>query len=300
MPTVLLAGGTGFIGTRLSELLRAQGYQVRVLTRSPKAPDEFAWNPAAQTLDTAALAGVDAVVNLAGAGIAEKRWTVLRKQILTESRVKSAALLATAIGNMENPPKVCVTLCAIGYYGNTEEMLCTESAPAGSGFLSECCIAWENAAQAISHPAGLRKVILRVGIVLGKEGGALKEILKPLFWGLGAYFADGQAWYSWIHRDDLCRQIIWAIESGHVSGTYNAVAPNPVRNKTLVALTANAMRPWALLLPVPAFVLRLMLGEMADTILFSNKVSADRAAQAGFTFLYPELGQALQAIFERR
>lgn len=297
MPTILIAGGTGLIGTRLSVLLREKGYKIHLLTRHPKGDGQFAWDPIKGTIDNAALSGVDAIVNLTGAGIAEKRWTQARKQELIESRVQSAAVLGQAIATLGQGPKVYVSAAAIGYYGDTGEQVCREEDPPGKeGFLPECCIAWEKAAHSVSRP-GLRTVVLRIGIVLAKEGGALKEIINPLHFGLGTYFGDGRAWYSWIHRDDVCRQIIWAIEQETVSGTFNAVAPNPVRNKTLIAMTAKAMGHWAVLSPVPAFALRLLFGQMADTILGSTKVSAEKIEKAGFQYQYPELEQALRAIF---
>ncbi len=297
MPTILLAGGTGLIGVRLSALLREKGYTVRLLTRRPHGDGQFAWDPINGTIDASALVGVDGIVNLAGAGIAEKRWTNKRKQLLVESRVQAAAVLAKSIAKHGQGPKVYVSAAAIGYYGDTGERLCREDdPPVGRGFLSECCIAWEKAAHAVSRP-GLRTVVLRIGIVLAKEGGALKEIIKPLRFGLGAYFADGKAWYSWVHRDDVCRQIIWAIENEAISGTFNAVAPNPVQNKNLVKMVAKARRQWAIFAPAPTFVLRLILGEMADTVLGSNKVSAEKIEKTGFQYQYPALEGALRAIF---
>lgn len=299
MPTtILLAGGTGFIGVRLAVLLREKGYAVRLLTRHPQGDGQFAWDPLEGRIDESALTGVHAIVNLTGAGIAEKRWTQKRKKELIDSRVQAAVLLARSLTKLEQVPKVYVSTSAIGYYGNTGEAVCREEhPPVGSGFLSECCIAWEKAAHGVSRP-GLRTVVLRIGIVLAKEGGALKAIIKPLRFGLGAYFADGKAWYSWIHRDDVCRQIIWAIEKEDMVGTFNVVAPNPIRNKHFIKLVAKAMGRWILFAPVPAFVLRLALGEMADTVLYSNKVSAEKIEKTGFRCQYPELADALSEIFK--
>ncbi|MCA0238341.1 MAG: TIGR01777 family oxidoreductase [Bacteroidetes bacterium] len=295
--TTLLAGGTGFIGARLTEMLRQQGHTVRLLSRQPKGPDQFAWDLNAGTMDERALQGVDYLINLTGAGIADKRWTTARKKELIESRTKSAQVLAEAIRKSGRRPKALVSAAAIGYYGNSGEKEMLESdLPVGNGFMVDCCERWEQAADEIAQ-LSIRTVKLRIGIVLGKEGGALREMLKPFLFGIGAYFGNGQAWYSWIHRDDICRMMIWALEQDEVEGVFNAVAPNPVRNKTLVQAIARARKKPAILMPVPAFALKIALGEMSATILNSNRVSSEKVEQAGFTFLYPGVNEALEAIF---
>ncbi len=295
--TTLLAGGTGFIGARLTEMLRQQGHTVRLLSRQPKGADQFAWDLNAGTMDERALQGVDYLINLTGAGIADKRWTTARKKELIESRTKSAQVLAEAIRKSGRRPKALVSAAAIGYYGNSGEKEMLESdLPVGNGFMVDCCERWEQAADEIAQ-LSIRTVKLRIGIVLGKEGGALREMLKPFLFGIGAYFGNGQAWYSWIHRDDICRMMIWALEQDEVEGVFNAVAPNPVRNKTLVQAIARARKKPAILMPVPAFALKIALGEMSATILNSNRVSSEKVEQAGFTFLYPGVNEALEAIF---
>lgn len=298
MQTILIAGGTGLIGSRLSVLLEQKGYSVRLLTRHPKGPEQYAWDPAKGTIDDAALDGVDAVINLAGAGIAEGRWTALRKQLLIDSRVQSAQILQTAFQREGHQPKTYLSASAIGYYGNSGEQWMYETTPpTDDSFLVQCCNAWEMAAEQIGA-LGIRTVILRIGVVLAKEGGALAEFIKPLRFGLGAYFGDGKAWYSWIHRDDLCRMFIWALENPQVDGVFNAVAPHPARNKDLVKSTAKAMRQPAIFAPAPPFALRLMLGEMAAVVLNSNRVAAQKIQEAGFDFLYPELDKALVEVFQ--
>jgi uncharacterized protein len=299
MPTTLLAGGSGLIGKRLSEILRAQGHSVRLLTRTPRGEGQFAWNPAAGTLDEAALEGVDFVVNLAGAGIADRRWTAARKRELVQSRVQSAEVLRRAFEREAKRPRAYVSASAIGFYGNSgEDLMLETSAPADQSFMVECCQKWEQAADAVAA-LGIRTVKLRIGVVLATEGGALAEFVKPLRFGLGTYFADGQAWYSWIHRDDVCRAFVWALENESVEGIFNAVAPQPVRNRDLVQATARAMRQPVLMLPAPAFALRLMLGEMSAVVLNSNRVSAEKIERAGFQFDFPTLEGALGEIFDR-
>jgi len=298
MATILLAGGTGLIGTRLSALLREQGHTVRLLTRHPMGEGQYAWNPAAGALDEAALHGVDAVVNLAGAGIADSRWTPARKRLLVDSRVQSNRVLREAFERSGLRPKAYLSASAVGYYGNSGERLMRESdAPVDASFMVECCAAWEHSVAELAA-LGIRTASFRIGVVLAKEGGALAEFVKPLRWGLGAYFGDGQAWYSWIHRDDVCRAFIWALENQSVTGVFNLVAPEPVRNRDLVKATATAMRHWAVLLPAPTFAMRILFGEMAAVILNSNRVSAEKIQGAGFRFQYPNLGSALEAIFE--
>lgn len=297
MPTALLAGGSGLIGSRLTVMLREKGFTVRILTRSPKAEGQFFWNPAAGSIDATALQGVDYIVNLAGTGIADRRWTKARKRDIIESRVQSARTLRAALERSALRPKAYLSSSAIGYYGNSGERRMTETdPPVDNSFMAECCRQWEAAADEVAA-LGIRTVKFRIGIVLAKEGGALAEFVKPLRFGIGGYFADGQAWYSWIHLDDLCRMFIWAMENPTIEGVFNAAAPNPVRNKALLNAVAKAMRQPAIFIPAPAFALRLVLGEMASAILNSNRIASEKVLQAGFQFHYPELEGALKQIY---
>ncbi len=295
--TILIAGGSGLIGSRLAEILRTLGHTVRLLSRSPKGDGQFYWNPGQGEIDTKALQQVDAIINLAGAGIADKRWTAARKRELISSRVQSAALLQREIAQMHERPKAYFSASGVGYYGNSGETWMSEdSAPVDQGFMVECCREWELAADQMAA-LGLRVLKFRIGVVLAKEGGALAEIVKPLRFGLGAYFGNGTAWWSWVHLEDVCRAFIWAIENQQVEGVYNLVSPSPVRGKDLVKATAKAMRQPAVFLPAPAFVLRLFLGEMAAVILNSNRVSSDKLVQAGFKFQWTPIDTALHDIF---
>jgi uncharacterized protein len=295
---VVVAGGTGLIGTRLLPMLLERGYTVRTLTRQPKSPEQYAWSPSSNTIDEKALVGADYIINLAGAGIADGRWTDSRKRELIDSRVQSAETIRMALDRMKHRPAAYVSASAIGYYGNTGEKKCIETdRPAEDTFMPRCCEAWEAAAIKTGALAN-RTAILRIGIVLAKEGGALKEVAKPLYAGLGAYFDNGKAWWSWIHRDDMCRMLIWAMENEAASGVFNAVAPQAVRNYDLVKATAKAMgRSGAILLPTPAFALRLALGEMAAVVLNSNLVSGEKAQKAGFQFTFDTVEGALADIF---
>lgn len=298
--TILLAGGTGLIGTRLQTLLRKKGHTVRILTRTPKNQGEYAWDPLQGKIDDAAVQGVDAVINLAGAGIADGRWTPARKRLLIDSRVESARVLRDALQRNKVTLQAYVSASAQGIYGDTgEELVYEDHAPGKSGFMPECCIAWENAAETVSA-LGIRTVVLRIGIVLAMEGGALAEVIKPLRLGAGGFFADGKAWWSWIHRDDLCEMFIWALENPKAEGIYHAVAPHPERNLPLVKATAKAMKQPAIFAPAPAFALKLALGEMAAVILNSNRLSAEKVIAAGFHFKFTHLEGALGEIFKVR
>lgn len=299
MQTILIAGGTGLIGSRLTEMLREKGHSVRLLSRTPKGKDQYAWDPARGVLEMTALKDVDTVINLAGAGIADKRWSPERKKLLIDSRVQSARTLRDAFQKMDQMPKTYLSASAIGYYGNSGERLMYESdPPVEQSFMVECCTAWELAAEEI-NALGIRTVTFRIGVVLAKEGGALAEFVRPLRFGIGAYFADGKAWYSWIHRDDVCAAFIWALENPAIEGVFNAVAPEPARIKALVKTTAKAMHQPALIVPAPAFAMRLLFGEMSAVILNSNKVSDEKIRAAGFHFRFGELQEALAEIFKK-
>lgn len=294
---ILVAGGSGLVGRRLQAVLQNKGYQVRILTRSPKASSEFAWDPSRNFIDSQALENVHAVVNLAGAGIADKPWTAARKKELVDSRVQSAAVLEQALRSTSKPVNSYISASAIGIYGNSGERSMAESdAPADASFMVDCCQQWEAAAGRVASP-GIRTVLLRIGIVLSPDGGALAEVARPVRFGIGAYFGDGQAWWSWIHLDDLCGMIVWSLENEQASGVYNAVAPHPVRGKALVKAVARAMKRPAIPVPAPAFVLRAVLGEMSAVILNSNLVSADKVTAAGFRFEFPEVQDALNNLY---
>lgn len=298
--TIILAGGTGLIGTRLTALLEEKGHRVRILTRTPRREGQYQWDPYAGTIDNAVFEGADAIINLAGSGIADRRWTNARKKDLIDSRVKSIETLRNALKTLPERPSVFVTASAVGIYGDSGETLQTEAtpvAPPPRSFMVECCDQWEKAADTMAE-IGLRTVKIRIGVVLTKEGGALKEIARPVSLGVGAYFDDGQAWTPWIHLDDICRVFLWAVENNQMEGVYNGVSPHPVRNYDLTKATVKAMDKWALLVPAPAFALRLVLGEMSAVVLNSNLVSAEKLTKTGFQFQFPDVEGALLQIWQ--
>jgi len=302
MPTVLIAGGTGLLGQRLSQLLRERKYEVSHLSRRPQPEatfPTFQWDVGKGILRQEAIEKADYIINLAGAGIADKPWSTARKKIIIDSRVKSTLLLKAAIEKRQEPPKAYIAASAIGYYGNRQDETMDENALPGSmGFLPESVRIWEDSISQISS-LGLRTVIIRIGIVLSTRGGALEKMMLPFRFFLALYFGNGQQWYSWIHIEDLCRMFIEAIEDTKMEGIYNGVAPNPVRNKELVSTIKEVRGKPALLFPSPSFLLRAAMGEMAEMILDGTKVSCSKMEDKGFTFKFPELSQALKDLLKR-
>lgn len=296
--TILITGGTGLIGQRLTELLlESKNYKIRYLSRKKrpiKDVEVFEWNPQAGKIDGAAFEGVDAVVHLAGAGVADKRWTESRKEEILKSRTKSTELIAQTIQSLPNAPKVVVNASAIGYYGiNTGDQLLHEDSPAGNDFLAEVTSKWEEASQEIEKQ-GIRTVKIRVGVVLSPHSGALTKLLQPVRLGLGAPLGSGDQYMSWIHIDDIARIFVKALEDETMQGVYNGVAPMPVTNAEMTKKLASVVHRPAFLPNVPAFILKMMLGEMASIVLEGNKVACDKIVNAGFEFQHPDLTNALK------
>lgn len=299
MPTVLIGGGSGLVGARLSQLLSDKGFTVWHLSRSPGKKNKyrtFGWDIKKQSIDQAAVDGADFVINLAGAGIADQRWTKARKKVIIDSRVKTADLLRHAIDQSDTPPKAYISASAAGYYGDREDQVLVETDPPGNGFLSESCIAWETAAAQVSGPE-LRNVIIRIGIVLSTDGGALPKMTFPLNFFAGVYFGNGRQWMPWIHIDDLCRIFIYAIEQEQMTGIYNGVGPNPERNRTFIEAVAEVKDKPAVMIPAPGFALKLALGEMSHVLLDSTRATSEKLAGAGFSFQFPRLKDALKDLY---
>ncbi len=295
MATVLIGGGSGFVGSHLSHRLRRDGHTVRHLSRKKRPEAEFPtyqWNVREQTIDEAALDGVDYVINLAGAGIADERWTESRKEIIIKSRTDSTGLLAATFARLGIKPKLYLSASAIGYYGDRGEELMTEAEEPGSGFLSRSCVLWEESVAEIDR-LGIPTFINRTGIVLHPDEGALEKMLIPLNFWTSTYFGDGRQYYSWVHIEDLVGIYAHAIEH-QLTGIYNGCAPNPVRNKNFAAALGPAMGKSALVMPAPVPALKLALGEMSHTVLDSCRCSAAKIEGGGFRFAYPELSQALE------
>lgn len=302
MKNVLIAGGTGLLGLHLSRLLRGAGYTVSHLSRRLNPDAEFpayAWDVTKGTLDTSAFSQADYIINLAGSGIADKRWTASRKRDIIESRTQSTLLLKKYLQTSTHRVKAYVSASAIGFYGERGNELVSENSPKGSGFLAESTAAWENAIKEVEK-TGVRTVAIRIGVVLSTQGGALEKMLLPFTVRTGVYFGSGEQWFSWVHIEDLCNVFAWAIENEKAKGVYNAVSPTPLSNHDLTEAIATAKGGGYLLLPAPAFGLRIAMGEMADVVLNSTKVSAQKIQNEGFQFQFPEAVAALEDLFDRK
>ena len=296
--TIAVTGATGLIGSALVELLLAHGHTVRRFVRSTRdARDgDVVWDAARSELPPGALHGVDAVVNLAGAPIAQ-RWTAERKHDIRASRVLGTDKLARAIAAMEQKPRVLLTGSAVGYYGDRGDEVLTESSAPGHDFLAGVCVAWEQPATPAAE-AGVRVVLLRTGVVLSKDGGALAKLLPPFRLGMGGPLGTGEQWMSWIALEDHLRAIEHCLFVDTVRGAVNLVAPNPVRNSHF-ATTLGRVLARPALVPVPAFALALMYGEMArETLLASQRALPDALAATGVDFRQPTLEGALRTMLE--
>jgi hypothetical protein len=294
--SILITGGSGSIGTRLTELLFKKGYQVAHLGRSVKSSKvkTFLWNPDRNQIDRKAIEGVDVVVHLAGAGIADKRWTERRKYDILRSRTQSARLLIELLNAESNQVKTFISASGINYYGLAEPTrgAFEESDPPGDDFMARVCVAWENEVNRIANP-DVRRVILRTGPVLTKEGGALEKLVMPVRYYVGAPLGSGNQCFNWIHIDDLCRIYVKVIEDESMSGAYNAVSPHPVSNKELTRAIARALNKPLWLPPVPSFAVRLLAGEVSEVVLKGGKISSARIEDTGFEFRYDEITGAL-------
>lgn len=293
---IAITAATGLVGSALANTLSAQGDSVlRLVRRAATAQNEIAWDPAAAHIDTEKLVGLDAVVHLSGEPIAGGRWTPARKARILDSRVQSTRFLCEALAALPHAPKVLVCASAIGFYGDRGDKVLDENSAPGSGFLAEVCQAWE-AACAPAKAAGIRVVHLRIGIVLAGHGGALQSMLTPFRLGLGGCLGDGRAFMSWVTLDDLVGAILHAIGHDTIVGPMNGVAPNPVRNRDFTRALGHALgRP--AVLPVPAFAIRLAMGEMGPALLLSSaRVQPKVLLDSGYTFQHPTLPKALAAV----
>jgi uncharacterized protein (TIGR01777 family) len=297
---VVVTGATGFVGTALVRELVAAGHSVTALTRDVERSERrlparchvLAWNPAG-AIDLSALGGADAVVHLAGEGIADARWTVARKRAIRDSRINTLVALVRALDQLDTSvrPRVLVSASAIGWYGDRGDTLLDEHSSPGTGYLADVCRDWEQAvfdAQALD----LRTVAVRIGVVLGRDGGALKPLLPLFRLGLGGRVGSGRQWFSWIHLQDLVALLCHVLEHRDATGPINGVAPEPVTNATFTAELGRALHRPALL-PVPAAVLRAAFGEMSAVLLASQRVQPQSAQRLGFAFRYPTLRSAL-------
>lgn len=305
MATILITGGTGMVGQQLTGLLLSKGYDVIWVSRTPgekqvngKTIRIALWNLKEQTIDATTIQQADHIIHLAGAGVADKRWTAKRKQEILDSRTQSSALLVKALQTIPNKVESVISASAIGWYGpdedNTVASSFTEEMPAYPDYLGNTCKAWEESIAPVTE-LGKRLVRFRIGIVLSATGGALAEFKKPLKGGMAAILGSGKQIISWVHVQDLCNMFLYAIENQCMQGTFNAVAPHPVSNKELT-LTLAKQKNGSLYIPfyVPAFLLKMILGEMSIEVLKSATVSSRKIEEQGFKFAYPTIQQALR------
>lgn len=297
--TVLISGGSGLVGSHLTDLLLAQGYHVSHLSRQARTARRhnltvYHWDPAAGIIDPEAIKEADYIVHLAGESVASGRWTQAKKKSIKESRVQTTDLLVKNV--LEHKPglKCFISASAIGYYGHRDsEDFATEEDPAGTGFLPETARLWESGTDPLQE-AGIRLVTIRIGIVLSDKGGALPKMIQPIKMLAGSPLGTGKQYMSWIHIDDLCKLFIFALENDDITGVYNGVAPSPVTNKEMTEIAANALNRPLFLPAVPTLFLKIMLGDMSEIVLEGAKVSSKKIENAGFSFQYRDLNSALR------
>lgn len=291
---IAITGASGLIGTRLTTALRVSGHEVvRLVRRPPTEPGDVQWDPASGHLDPADLEGVEAAVNLAGPGIGDHRWTEEYKKQVKDARVDATALLATTLARLDPLPKVLLSGSAIGFYGNTGDATIDERSPAGSDFLAEVAVAWEQAAEPAAQ-AGIRVALLRTGIVLSSARGALAQQLPLYKFGLGGPLGSGRQYQSWIELDDAVAAIVFLL-TADVSGPVNLTGPRPVRQKEFARALGHALHRPALL-PAPPVALRLVLGEFASVgVLAGQRVMPKALQDSGFRFSYPTIDTAIAA-----
>lgn len=296
MAKVLISGGTGSIGKLIAGFLHQEGHEVGLLSRSKENDGAFKtyqWNIKDNYLEPEALESCDYIIHLAGAGIADKAWTSNRKKEIIESRVLSTDLIYNKVKQHKTPLKAFISASAVGYYGQkTSDKIFTEKDKSANDFVGKTCFLWEQSAKRFEE-LGIRTVRLRIGIVLMPEGGALEKMARPIQMGVGSALGSGKQFIPWIHSTDLIRIFQKAVTDEELSGAYNAVSPNPVNNKEFTRVLAQVMKKSIRLPNVPAFVIKVLLGERASLVLQGSRVSSEKIQSTGFDFEYASLDSAL-------
>lgn len=297
---ILITGGSGLLGKQLTNELLSMGHQVSHTSRKPNLNDSriktYLWDIKKGEVDPACINGVDTIIHLAGAGIADKRWTDERKKEITESRTRSISLLYDLLRGKPHQVKTVISASGINYYGDCGDRILAEDAPPADDFIGDCCVEWEKAVDRGSE-FGLRIVKFRTGVVLDKKGGALPKLAIPIKLGIGSALGNGKQWVPWIHTRDVTGMYIFALENDKLAGVFNMVSPIPVTNLQLTrAAAVQLKRPlWAP--KVPAFLIKLLFGEMASLVLGSVRASALKIENEGYQFKYADIGSALKEIY---
>jgi hypothetical protein len=298
---ILISGGSGLVGKKLTKLLIENGYEVAILSRSKKQNEvmSYFWDYENGIIDQEAIEFSDIIIHLAGEGIANKRWTQKQKQKILESRTKTSNLLFQSVLQSENKPHTIISASAVGYYGNyVSNKIFTEEDQAGDDFISQVVVDWEKSVDEFEK-IGLRTVKLRIGIVLSEKGGALQKMILPHKFGMGSALGSGKQFMPWISIDDLVNMFLFGIENRKLNGVFNAVAPEMVNNVDLMRILARSLKKPFFMPRIPAFVLKLAMGELSEIVLKGNKVSSVKILSQGFKFKHNNLSEYLPSILNR-
>jgi uncharacterized protein (TIGR01777 family) len=299
MAKVLITGGRGLVGTHLGKKLQASGYEIAILSRTRRNDNKrqtYYWDYNKNEIDKDAINTSDYIIHLAGENLGERRWTSKRKQLIVDSRIKSAELIYNNIDKENKRLRAFITASAIGYYGAiTSDKIFSEADPPADDFLGQTCKKWEQVADRFTD-VGVRTVKIRTGIVLAKQGGVLSKIIIPVKWGIGSAIGDGKQYFPWIHIDDLCSLYIKAIEDTQMIGAFNAVAPEHKTNKQFIETIAHSLDKPFWFPKIPAIALKVILGQMSEMILTGSRISSDKIKNFGFVFKYPNLESALEQL----
>ncbi len=303
MKTILITGGSGMVGKRLSELLIEKGYRVIWLSRERYVKAQiprYRWDYRKGEIDTEAVEQADVIIHLAGSNLGDGSWTRLKKQKIVESRVQTAKLLLETVKRMDKKPEAFISASAVGFYGQQtgERIFTEEDNPPSSDFLSRTCRKWEAEAFRFREELGIRTVALRTAFVISRESEAFGKMVLPTRFGLGAPLGSGKQHLSWIHIDDLCRLYLKAVGDNSMQGVYNAVAPEFKTNVGFMRMLAKEMKRPFFMPPLPAFLLRVFMGQSADMILYGSRISSQKVRDAGYEFVYPTAKEAIKATLQ--
>lgn len=298
MHKVIITGGNGFIGKYLQVFFNSKNIEFNILTRTPKKNNEYQWDIENNFIDENVFKNVTAIIHLAGENVGTAKWTKKQKQIIIDSRVKSTALIHQYLSQNNHQIKIFIGASGVGIYGDGKDAWQTENTLLGNDFLANVCIAWEDEMKKIEALA-IRTAIVRTGVVLAKDNGALQKIIKATKYTLGTYFADGMQYMPWIHIDDIVSIYYYLLTNEQMAGIFNAVAPNPITNKEFTEQLSSILKKPMLPFGVPAFLLQIALGEMSAIVLNSNRCSADKIIKAGYQFQYNHFEDALNNLLKK-